>query len=123
MLFQTVKFAPEGTQLSAATKMVWDAIKDNQKLDEAPKNLTVKKFTDICASQVQACLLERRQCVQTRGKNACEGASLAWFAPNLISILPLARSFFHRILEDSQEFAHRGGDFDRLRRSGGRATR
>ena len=58
---------------------------------------------------MQACLSERRQYVQTRGKNACEGTNLAWFTPNLISILPLARSFFHRILEDSQEFAHPAG--------------
>ncbi len=78
VLFRTVKFAVPGKQLDAATKTVWNAIKDNLQLDKGPKPLTLKEFTEIYESVVLSELSSRRQYVQTRCKLAATGTKFVY---------------------------------------------
>lgn len=73
VLFRTVKFALPGVHLEAATKTVWEAIKDNLQLDKGPKPLTLEVFTEVYESVVLSELSNRRQYVQTRCKIAATG--------------------------------------------------
>lgn len=74
ILFRTVKFAVPGDTLNAAAVQVWNAIKDNMKLDVGPNAITLEDFTEIYGATILRELSQRRQYCQTRCKLAADGA-------------------------------------------------
>ena len=66
VLFRTHKFVQPGKSLKAATKLVWEGIKDNMQLKNGPNALKVDKFVEIYESTVLAELSARRQYHQSR---------------------------------------------------------
>ena len=77
VLFRTVKFAQLGDQLTNATKLVWDGIKDNLQLESGPSALKVDGFCDIYESCVLAELSSRRQYAQSRCRDPATGKKFA----------------------------------------------
>ena len=88
VVFRTVKFA--GDALPEVCTMIWDGIKDKNKLDEGPNALDLDEFTDIYDSWVLHCLSKRRQYCTVRagtaafGKNMCSGLTyFVYFTVNV----------------------------------------
>lgn len=77
VIFRTVKFA--GDALPEVCEMVWNCIKDKNKLEEGANPLDLQEFTDIYDSWVLHCLSKRRQYATVRagkaafGENMCSG--------------------------------------------------
>ena len=88
VVFRTVKFA--GDALPEVCEMVWNGIKDKNKLEEGANPLDLQEFTDIYDSWVLHCLSKRRQYATVRagkaafGENMCSGLTdFVYFTVNV----------------------------------------
>ena len=76
---RNIKFALDEATLNIAIDKTWSGIKDRLKLERRPKNLTREKFGQIYGCAVSGAIAKARQCTQTRGIAAGEGAHLVYF--------------------------------------------